>query len=447
MELRSAFEKFNHQQHLFTKKDRLLLAVSGGVDSVVLCELCHLVGFDFAIAHANFQLRGADSEADEHFVAALAKKYKVPFFTKKFNTSTYATEHKISIQVAARALRYDWFQSLLKESTPALQYILTAHHADDNTETILMNFFKGTGINGLKGILPKQQQLLRPLLFATKNDIQLFAEQQQLSFREDASNAEDKYTRNYFRNQLIPAIEKVFPQVTQNLQDNAVRFKDIHCIYQEALVLKKKKILFKQGPLYKIPVLRLLQEKAYHTILYEIIQEFGFSAAQTNEVEKLLYAPTGKYVVSATHRVLRNRKWLLITALDSNQAAQYVVEKDTKELSFEEGTISLSLLQAPVALETNPNTALLDAKSIQYPLILRKWKMGDYFYPLGMKKKKKVSRFLIDQKYSLAQKEHTWVIESNQKIIWVVGLRIDDRFKITPQTQDIVKLHLSLFDR
>lgn len=447
MELRFAFEKFIQQQHLFTKKDRLLLAVSGGVDSVVLCELCYSAGFDFAIAHVNFQLRGAESDADEYFVASLAKKYNVSFFTKKFNTLEYATEHKRSIQVAARELRYEWFQSLLNDPTASLKYLLTAHHADDNTETILMNFFKGTGINGLKGILAKQEQLLRPLLFATKNDILLFAEQHQLSFREDASNAEDKYTRNYFRNQLIPAIEKVFPQVTQNLQDNAFRFKDIHTIYQEAVALKKKKILFKEGAMYKIPVLRLLQEKAYHTILYDIIQAFGFSAAQTIEVEKLLFASTGKYVESATHRVLRNRKWLLITALHSTKAEQYVVEKDTKELSFEEGTLSLSFLHAPVAIENDANIALLDASSLSFPLILRKWKMGDYFYPLGMNKKKKVSRFLIDQKCSLAQKDHIWVLESNRKIMWVLGLRIDNRCKVTPQTQGIVKLHLSVFDQ
>jgi len=404
MALLSHFEQYIQSQHLFTKKDRLLLAVSGGVDSVVLCELCFLAGYDFAIAHVNFQLRGADSEADEHFVASLAKKYKVPFFTKKFNTTAYAAEHKKSIQVAARELRYEWFQSLLNEPSTSLEYILTAHHADDNTETILMNFFKGTGINGLKGILPKQEQLLRPLLFATKNDIQLFAEQQELLFREDASNAEDKYTRNYFRNQLIPDIEKVFPQVTHNLQDNAVRFKDIQHIYQEAIALKKKKILFKEGSLYKIPVLRLLQEKACHTILYEIIQAFGFTAAQTSEVEKLLFAPTGKYVASATHRVLRNRKWLLITALHNNKAEQYVVEAGTRELTFEEGTLSLSLLQAPVAMDTDAHIALLDASAIQFPLLLRKWKTGDYFYPLGMTKKKKLSRFFIDQKLSLAQK-------------------------------------------
>jgi tRNA(Ile)-lysidine synthase len=345
--------------------------------------------------------------------------------------------------VAARELRYQWFQTLLKASSPPLKYLLTAHHADDNIETILMNFFKGTGINGLKGIVAKQEQLIRPLLFATKTQLMAFAEERELVYREDASNASDKYTRNYFRNQLIPDIEKVFPQVTQNLQQNAIRFKDIHVIYQEALALKKKKILFKEGAMYKIPVLRLLQETAHYSILYELIKEFGFTAQQTGEVEKLLHAPSGKYVESSSHRVLRNRKWLLITELNSHAAGQYLLEKETRECSFEDGNLSMTFTQVPVEVDTDANIAFLDANQIQFPLILRKWKTGDYFYPLGMTKKKKVSRFLIDQKLSLAEKERTWVIESNQKIIWVLGKRIDNRFKITAQSIGTLKLRLT----
>ncbi|MEX1202567.1 MAG: tRNA lysidine(34) synthetase TilS [Ferruginibacter sp.] len=444
MELRQSFEKFISSQALFTKRDRLLIAVSGGVDSVVLCELCALAGFNFSIAHANFKLRGVDSDADETFVAALATKYKVSFYVKKFDTNQYAIQHKKSIQVAARELRYEWFNTLLQQAPLSLQYLLTAHHADDNTETIMMNFFKGTGINGLKGILPKQQKIIRPLLFASKTNILSFAQENSLAFRQDASNAEDKYTRNYFRNQLIPDIQKVFPQVIQNLQENVHRFKDIYAIYHEAIALKKKKILSKEGSLYKLPVLRLLNETATFSILYEIIKDFGFSAAQTGEVEKLLYAASGRYVESASHRILRNRKWLLITERNSNSAGQYLLEKEVATLAFEEGQLTLSFATAPLALETDPNIALLDEEDIQFPLILRKWKMGDYFYPLGMPKKKKISRFLIDQKLSLAEKEHTWVVVSNQKIIWVLGKRIDDRFKITPHTVGIVKLHLSL---
>jgi tRNA(Ile)-lysidine synthase len=446
MALLTSFEKYIQTQHLFTKKDRLLLAVSGGVDSVVLCELCYLAGYDFAIAHVNFQLRGLESEADQLLVTGLASKYKVPFFLKKMDTMQYANQNKVSIQVAARELRYQWFQDLLKQDS-TLKYIITAHHADDNTETILMNFFKGTGINGLKGIVARQQQLVRPLLFAAKSELLEFAALHHLLFREDASNAEDKYTRNYFRNQLIPDIEKVFPQVTQNLQQNAVRFKDIHVIYQEAMAMKKKKILFKEGAMHKIPVLRLLQEKSYYSILYELIKEFGFTAQQTGEVEKLLYAPSGKYVASASHRVLRNRKWLLITSLNSQTAGQYLLEKENRSLSFEDGNLSMLLTQVPVEVDTDANIAFLDANQIQFPLILRKWKTGDYFYPLGMTKKKKLSRFFIDQKLSLAKKEQIWVLESNQKIVWVLGIRIDNRFKVTPQTQGIVKLHLSGYDQ
>ena len=242
---------------------------------------------------------------------------------------------------------------------------------------------------------------------------------------------------------MIPDIEKVFPQVSQNLQQNAIRFKDIHVIYQEALALKKKKILFKEGAMYKIPVLRLLQETAHYSILYELIKEFGFTAQQTGEVEKLLHAPSGKYVESFSHRVLRNRKWLLITELNSHTAGQYLLEKETRECSFEDGNLSMTITKVPVEVNTDANIAFLDANQIQFPLILRKWKTGDYFYPLGMNKKKKISRFLIDQKLSLAEKERTWVIESNQKIIWVLGKRIDNRFKVTAQSIGILKLRLT----
>lgn len=438
----ASFKQYINSNHLFTAKDQLLIAVSGGVDSVVLCELCFQSGYSFSIAHCNFQLRGAESDADEQFVKELAGKYNAPFFVQQFDTEKYAADNKVSMQVAAREMRYSWFAELIKQSPDQLKYLLTAHHADDNIETIAMNFFKGSGINGLKGILPKQQHIVRPLLFATKEAILDFTRENNLVYREDSSNSSDAYTRNYFRNQLLPGIEKVFPQVKENLLHNAERFREINHIYQSAIQKIKNKLVVSKGTEQHIPVLKLQLTKAMPTVLYEIIKEYGFTAHQTDEVIKLLHSESGKYVQSATHRILRNRKWLIIAALHDTTARHYLVEENDNEINFGAGKLLIRPAAKPAVIDKDPFTAQLDSKNIEFPLLLRKWTTGDYFYPLGMAKKKKISRFLIDLKLSLHQKQEVWVVESNKKIIWVAGHRMDDRFKITGSTTGTLTLSL-----
>ena len=433
MNLLQAFQDYIRTEDLFQPKDKLFIAVSGGVDSVVLCELCNLCGFDFVIAHCNFQLREKESDGDEDFVKRLAEKYAVEFFVKKFDTEKYAAENKVSIQVAARALRYNWFNELLKQETGKAGYLLTAHHADDNVETILMNFFKGSGINGIKGILPKHDKIVRPLLFAKKEALLAFATENKLAYREDSSNKSDKYTRNYFRNELIPGIEKVFPQVKENIIDNAERFRDINLLYKQAIDASIKKLVTVKGNELHIPILKLLKTAALPTILYEIIKDAGFSAQQINEVIKLLDSGSGKFMQSTTHRMLNNRKWLIISALNDQAAGHYIIEESGKEIIFPGGKLIIEKNKGDKIISDN-NIAILDASQVIFPLLLRKWKQGDYFYPLGMQKKKKLSRFFIDQKLSMNEKENTWVIESGKKITWVVGKRIDDRFKITERT-------------
>lgn len=440
--LPESFTKFIQSQHLFTSKDRLLIAVSGGVDSVVLCELCFTCGFHFSIAHCNFQLRGEESEGDERFVNALAEKYSVPFFVKKFDTEDFASANKISIQEAARTLRYKWFEELMSSPENELQYLLTAHHADDNVETIVMNFFKGSGINGLKGILAKKGKLVRPLLFSTKEEIRRFAEAQNLSYREDSSNESEKYTRNYFRNQLLPSIEKVFPQTRANLLHNAERFAEINLIYQSAIDKIIAKLVVKKGNEFHIPVLKLQGTAAMQTVLYEIVKDFGFTSAQVPGITKLLHSESGKYIDSGSHRVLRNRNWLIISALHSVDNTNYLLEENDTEIQF--GAYRLSIQKtSKKEISNNSLEAQLDLRDIKFPLLLRKWKTGDYFYPLGMKKKKKISRFLIDLKLPLHQKQDVWVLESDKKIMWVLGFRIDDRFKIRDSSTGSLLLRLS----
>lgn len=436
------FKDYILKENLFTTKNTLLVAVSGGVDSVVLCHLCHTCGLDFHIAHCNFKLRGADSDADAEFVEKLAARYHVPFYQKAFNTTAFAEENKMSIQVAARDLRYTWFKQLMesKDSKP-FHFLLTAHHADDNVETILMNFFKGTGINGLRGILPRNGKIVRPLLFLQKAELVQYAVQHDLDHREDSSNASDKYTRNFFRNTLIPSVEKVFPAVTENLADNADRFREIHILYKEAVAGHLKKLAFKNGKELHMPVLKWQHSPAVNTLMFEIIKDYGFSAAQTNDVIKLLHGDTGKYVNSSSHRIYRYNKWLILSELQNDEAETLLVEADTRELATKDFVLRFHSQSMPVAVEPGKDVAMLDMKDISFPLILRKWKRGDYFYPLGMRKKKKLGRFLSDEKLSLDEKEKTWVVESDRKIIWVVGKRIDDRFKITDQTKNLLKIN------
>ncbi len=442
MDLVRRFKEYVKEENLFQQKDKLLLAVSGGVDSVVLCELCKQAGYDFVIAHCNFQLRGAESNRDEKFVKEVAKKYNAKLVVKRFDTEKYATDNKLSIQVAARELRYEWFQEIIQDSAFNIQYILTAHHANDNIETMLMNFFKGTGINGLKAILPKQAKIARPLLFAGKEEIISFAKEHKLEFVEDSSNASDKYTRNYFRNKLIPGIKEVFPQVEENLLNNLQRFREAEQLYQQAIDQHKKKLLEQRGNEIHIPVLKLLKAQPLHSIVYEIIKDFGFTAHQADDCIALLKSETGKYIQSPSYRIIRNRAWIIISPNETTEANNVLIEREG-DIDFIEGKLEIKKIQTSnLKPQTSHQTAQLDAEKINFPIFLRKWKQGDYFYPLGMNKKKKLSRFFIDQKLSLTQKEKAWVIEMNKKIVWVVGMRIDDRFKITDATKEILQITL-----
>ena len=444
MNLLTSFKEFIAKEKLFHQQDQLLVAVSGGLDSVVLCELCKQADLSFSMAHCNFKLRGDESERDEQFVTELAAKYDVPFFVKKFATNSYADEKKISIQEAARELRYNWFHELVENlkmpNKPV--WLLTAHHADDNVETQLMNLCKGTGMQGLRGMEPKRSFIVRPLLFASRVELAQFAENHKLDWVEDSSNLLEKYSRNYFRHNVIPLIEKIYPGANENLKENLPRFREAFILYQQAIAFHKKKLLVQKGNEVHIPVLKLVKTVPLLSVLYEIIEPYGFTSKQINEVVKLLISESGKTVYSSTHRIVKNRNWMIIASLQDKASQLFVLEDKNSTMDFENGRVSLKIL--PGAISTSsPNIAHLDARQIHFPLILRKWKTGDYFYPLGMKKKKKVSRFLIDQKISKTGKEKVWVIEMNKKIIWVVGLRIDERFKISPATNQTLRITLS----
>jgi len=441
MDLLRRFQDYIRSFSLTGQKDHLLIAVSGGIDSVVLCELIFQSGYKFSIAHCNFQLRGNESERDQEFVQSVSKKYSVPFLVKKFDTENYAKEKKVSIQVAARELRYAWFHELIQQGKG--HCIVTAHHLDDNIETVLMNFFKGTGLAGLRGMLPQSGKIIRPLLFARKEELLEFAKQEHLQWVEDSSNASNKYSRNYLRHELIPIIEKIFPSAIDNLGDNIGRFRELEKFQADAVELQLKKLVEKKGEELHIPILKLKKMTSPKTILHALITPFGFGPAAVEETVHLMESETGKYLLSDTHRILKNRNWLIISPLEVQAQQQVVVDDWEEKISFKDGQLLLKRKPADsIEVVNNNGKALLDEEKIKFPLILRKWKPGDYFYPLGMKKKKKLARFFIDQKLSLSDKEKTWVIEMNRKIVWVVGMRIDDRFKITASTKNVMEISL-----
>ncbi len=432
---------FNRFQKSFTTfwKDTLrldasqpvLAAVSGGVDSMVLATLLHEAGFPFAIAHCNFQLRGADSEADAAFVEAWAAERNIPFFRKNFNTEAEAQKGGWGIQETARRLRYDWFESLRNEEKFAA--IATAHHADDSAETVLMNLFRGTGLRGLHGILPRQGKIIRPLLFATKKEILAYAAENSVDFRKDASNDSSDYARNALRHEVIPAIETQYPQALKAIAETAARIAGAEILYEKSAAKLRKKLLEPRGADYYLPIRLWQKTEAADALLYELLQPFGFSGGMIPEIKKLFAAQSGHYLDGPSHRLLRHRDFLVLTARheEAPTADLYLIEEGTESFVFPDGRLHFSLIEAPENLASPPEVALLKADALEGPLVLRRWKAGDYFYPLGMGgKKKKVARFLIDQKISIAQKEKIWVLESGKRIAWVVGLRLDERFKV-----------------
>ena len=424
------------------KEQKVLLAVSGGIDSIVLCELSKQAGLAFAICHCNFNLRGEESKRDESFVRGISMKYGVEVFVQQFDTIAYVGEHHLSIQEAARNLRYQWFDELRKRN--GFAYTLLAHHANDNIETLLINFFRGSGLEGLTG-MPEEKtgaKCLRPMLHMRRKEIEAFAKERNLIWVEDSSNASNKYTRNFFRNELIPQLQKVFPQAEETLLNNIKRFKQTAVLYGKLVEDFKKKVCEIKGEEIHIPVLKLMKYKDT-SLVYEIIKDFGFGEKAVDEVLKLAEAESGKYITNDKYRIIRHRAWFII-APTATTAKTFVIEKGDELIHYGNQQLKIKFLaKAKFSIDTSPAVAQLNAKEVEFPLILRKWKAGDYFYPLGMRKKKKLARFFIDQKLSKTDKEKVWVIESHKRIVWIVGHRIDDRFKITEKTKEIFQLSLS----
>lgn len=419
-----------------------LLTVSGGADSMVLAHLFLRSGFSFAVAHCNYHLRGEDSNADEACVAKWCNQNNITFFKKDFSI-----DKSDNIQNTARQLRYNWFNEVCKEH--GFDFIVTAHHAGDSVETMLINFFKGTGISGLHGIRSMRGNLFRPLLGFSKETIYEYATTNGIIWREDASNAKNDYIRNQVRNNILPNIEQVFPNIKRTLGENIQRLSEAETLYNQSIERYRKMLSEYRGNDIYIPVLKLKQCQPLSTILYELLLPFGFNTHQLPMAIQLTDAETGRYIQSDTHRVIRNRNHLIITRLRTEESnhilitASDLIPGERSEIDTNDFKLQLSLLDNSdnIRFTANNNEAMVDMDKLDFPLMLRKWKQGDYFYPFGMKKKKKkVSKFLTDAKVPLHEKEQVWVMESNNKIVWLTGHRIDERFAVTKATKRILKM-------
>jgi tRNA(Ile)-lysidine synthase len=427
------FKKFVVENALLKKGDKTLITVSGGRDSVVLCELFYKAKFPFAIAHCNFQLRGKEANDDDAFVKKLAAKYKVEFFSKRFKTKAYSEKNKLSVQEAARVLRYEWFEEV--RSKNGFDFIATAHHKDDELETFFINLTRGTGIAGLHGILPKRGAIIRPLLFAGRNEIDAFVKKIKLQFREDSSNASDKYLRNNIRHNILPLFEKINPSFRNTLSEEIKRLSEVEKVYNYFIESSAKRILRNNS----ISISALKKSKFAEVVLYEILKKYQFNSDVAEEVFASLDSESGKQFFSITHRLVKDRQRLIITKRNSAKTKSvFSVSQNTKRL-VAPFKIELSKVENSDSFKIPKDNkiASLDFEKLKFPLEIRKWKEGDFFYPLGMKKKKKLSDFFIDIKLSLPEKESTWLLCSGIEIVYILGKRIDERYKVGKETKMI----------
>lgn len=431
------FLTFIKKEKLFSPSQKILLAISGGVDSVVMCELFHRSGFKFSIAHCNFNLRGKESDADEIFVKKLAVKYKATFHLDKFETKNYARKKSISLQMAARELRYSFFESIRKKT--GYDYIATAHHKSDVMETMLLNLTRGAGIGGLHGILPKRDSIIRPMLFATREEIEQFAAENQIDFREDSSNQSEKYRRNLLRKKVIPILKKINPDVDNSFYQSSLRIQEIEKLFLDFTDEFKKNNVFVRKNETHISIDAVSSLAWGEAVLFELLQPFGFSSDAAVQIFESAKGIPGKQFLSPTHRLIRDRKDFIIAPLAGNFSELLQVVKVPAEVRFSEEKISFSVKdRSTFNVPSTSAVCCLDYDMLKFPLVIRSWKEGDSFVPLGMKHRRKLSDFLIDKKIPRHEKEKVKVVESNGEIICLAGHRIDDRFRVTGKTKKIL---------
>lgn len=433
------FKSFIRENHLIRKTDKILLTVSGGIDSVVMLYLFMKAGYTCGIAHCNFGLRGAESDEDEDFVRQLAYQYGIRFFYKRFNTEEYAEDQSISIQMAARKLRYDWFEKIRREQS--FNLIATAHNQDDVLETFFINLSRGSGIRGLTGIKVSSGRIIRPMLFAPRSMIASYSEENAISYREDSSNASDKYIRNKIRHKILPSFEEINPSFRPVLMETIQKLRDAESIYTDEINLRRNEIVTEKDEIITISLDRLRDLPQRKTYLFEFLSDYHFTPKQIADIDESVNAASGKQFFSTTHRLVKDRSKMIITPIGDEEYRKFYIPEGTGQV-FEPVHLEFIVIDNTPGfhIPSEPYVACLDYDLLSFPLLVRKWQSGDYFRPLGMKHRKKLSDFLVDQKISIVDKENLWLLLNNEDIVWVINQRIDERYKITPGTKQILMI-------
>jgi len=435
--MQERFTSFIRNQNLFARDSKVLLAVSGGIDSVVMLDLFRRSGFQIGIAHCNFHLRGSESDDDEQFVQQLSRQFDINYHVAHFNTEEYARENKLSIQMAARELRYNWFEVICDQND--YTHIATAHNQDDVIETFMINLCRGTGIRGLTGIKAKTGRIIRPLLFASRPEIENYSNDCSIEYREDSSNVSVHYTRNKIRHEIIPQFEEINPSFRSSLIETIRKLNDTEDIYLDTIENIKNELVELKGENAIIYLEKLESQPNKLTVLFEILSGYQFLSTQIASIIDSSKAHSGKQFYSNTHRLIKDRNTFIITPLQESESKRFYIDEGMEQVKE---PISMDLLivdfNDSFTIPREKNIACLDHEKLTFPLMLRKWHDGDYFQPLGMVHNKKLSDFLIDEKLSLADKEDQWLMISGDDIIWVVNQRIDERYKVTDKTSQIL---------
>ncbi|MBX2945957.1 MAG: tRNA lysidine(34) synthetase TilS [Cyclobacteriaceae bacterium] len=433
------FLNHNRRHQLFNEQSRVVVAVSGGIDSMVMVQLFRETGIPIGVAHANFRLRGNESDGDEQFVRSYCEQHALPFFSRRFDTAVYAQQNGLSIQMAARELRYAWFEELLESANYDL--VATAHHLNDSFETILLNWVNGSSLNGLCGIPVKNGKIIRPLLFATRSDIEKYAKEKMIAWREDSSNSTSDYQRNFIRHNIMPLLHELNPSLEQTLQrglDKLAGEKDLQDWafekwakgyaehFDDKIIIKKE--AFDQFP------------SGGASILFRLINHLGFNYDVCVSAINALHGQAGKRFIGAAHDLVIDRDALILFP-KADIWKEVTIQKGQPKALL--GSWAMEVLEEGQLVMDTKWQAFFDADKIKFPLVWRLWKPGDVFYPLGMDHRKKVSDLLIDEKVSLADKSRVTVLESGGQVIWVVGHRIDNRFKITSDTRQTMQFTVS----
>ena len=430
--------KFQHhiEQNFPQLKDKkLLLAISGGIDSMVLLDLLNKLRFNICVVHCNFQLRGTESDGDEMLVKEICQDSYIPYFIEKFDTLEFAKENKLSIQLAARKLRYDWFQEII---SLGFDYVLTAHHLDDNVETFLINFTRGTGLEGLTGIPAQNGNIIRPLLPFSREEIENYALENKIQWREDSSNASDKYFRNKLRHNIVPILKELNTGFLDSFQNTLHHLQQSESLVNDASKLVYEKVVVEKENRLDIHLTQLLQFKNYKAYLYQWLKNYGFSA--WNDIYDLVEAQSGKQVFSETHVLLKDREKLILSERKSTDKSEvFIIESLDSKVNI---PLKLRFCKVVNIFESDSNCIFVDENKLKFPLTIRKWQEGDYFYPSGMNGKKKLSKYFKDEKYSLLDKENQWLLCSEDQIVWVIGKRADNRFTSNETTQNSIKIVL-----